>query len=97
MMIITKLNGEIINYSPLWIGAHDQSHWNELNFWQVFVGKQFGILRDCGFTFNQELDVERIKGFKPCKTLKNKTLNTKKFGTERFWRSKLWLKMQCTQ
>ena len=31
LMVIMKLNGEIIYYSPLQVGAHDQSHWNEFN------------------------------------------------------------------
>ena len=31
VMIITKLNGEIIYFSPLCVGAHDQSHWNEFH------------------------------------------------------------------
>ena len=31
VMMITKLDGEIIYYSPFRIGAHDQAHWNELN------------------------------------------------------------------
>jgi hypothetical protein len=84
-MIITKLNGEIIYYSPLRIGAHDQSHWNELNLRQAFVGKQFGIMGDGGFTFNRELDVERIKGFKPYKTPKNGTLN----DDQKIWNRKI--------
>ena len=31
VMFITKLDGEIIYYSPVRVGAHDQLHWNELN------------------------------------------------------------------
>jgi hypothetical protein len=31
LMLITKLNGEIIYFSPLQVGAHDQSQWKELN------------------------------------------------------------------
>ena len=32
VMFITKLNGEIIYYRPYHIGAHDQAHWNKLDF-----------------------------------------------------------------
>jgi hypothetical protein len=52
LMIITKLNGEIIYCSPFHIGAHDQAHWNELNLQQHFVGKMYDIMGDGGFTFN---------------------------------------------
>ena len=51
-MFITKLDGEIIYYSPVRVGAHDQSHWNELNLRNLFVEKSYGVLGDGGFTFN---------------------------------------------
>ena len=38
VMVVTKLNGEIIYYSPLRVGTHDQSHWNELRLQDIFVG-----------------------------------------------------------
>ena len=52
VMIITKLTSEIIYFSPLHVGAHDQSHWNELELHTWFISKPFGILGDGGFTFN---------------------------------------------
>ena len=48
VMIITKLNGEIIYHSPLCIGVHDHAHWNELNLHEKFVGKEFGIMGNGG-------------------------------------------------
>lgn len=61
VMIITKLNGEIIYHSPLRVGAHDQAHWNELNLREKFVGKEYGIMGDGGFTFNQSADEQQIR------------------------------------
>ena len=66
-MIITKLTGEIIYFSPLRVGAHDQSHWNELNLRTWFENKAYGILGDGGFTFNRKDDVTKIDGKKPHK------------------------------
>ena len=84
VMFITKLNGEILFYSPFRIGAHDQSHWKELNLRQRFVGKTFGIMGDGGFHFNTEDDEEKIIGYKPFKkpkggllTQEQKDYNTK--------------------
>lgn len=65
VMIITKLNGEIIYYSPLRVGAHDQSHWNELSLRNAFLNKSFGIMGDGGFTFNTVDETQRIIGYKP--------------------------------
>ena len=55
-MFITKLNGEIIFYSPLQVGAHDQSHWNELELRETILGKVYGIMGDGGFMFNWKDD-----------------------------------------
>ena len=64
-MFITKLNGEILYYSPLHVGAHDQAHWNELGLRNLFVGKSYGILADGGFTLNRKGDAVLIQGYKP--------------------------------
>ena len=84
-MMITKLDGEIIYYSPFRIGAHDQAHWNELNLQQRFVGKTFGIMGDGGFTFNRVEDERKIIGYKPFKTPKGGSLNDE----EKLWNKKL--------
>jgi hypothetical protein len=65
VMFVTWLNGEIIYFSPARIGAHDQSHWNELHLRDRFVRKNFGICGDGGFTFNRKTDTVQIKGYKP--------------------------------
>ena len=39
VMFITWLTGEIIYFSPARIGAHDQSHWNELHLRDKFVSE----------------------------------------------------------
>ena len=43
IMLITKLDGEIIYFSPLHVGAHDQSHWNELGHHNLFLWKSYGV------------------------------------------------------
>ena len=85
VMMITKLDGEIIYYSPFCIGTHDQAHWNELNLRQKFVGKTFGIIGNDGFTFNQIEDEQKIIGYKPFKTPKGGSLNT----DQKLWNTKL--------
>ena len=67
VMFITNLHGEILYYSPMRIGAHDQSHWNELGLRQMFLNKEYGILGDGGFTFNRKKDAIEIRGYKPHK------------------------------
>lgn len=74
VLFITRLDGIIIYYSPYRVGAHDQSHWNELNLRSKFVGSSFGICGDGGFTFNRKQDQEEIIGYKPYKKPKNGTL-----------------------
>ena len=83
--MITKLDGEIIYYSPFHIGAHNQAHWNDLNLQQRFVGKTFGIMGDGGFTFNRVEDEQKIIGYKPFKTPKGGLLNDE----EKLWNKKL--------
>ena len=62
LIIITKLNGEIIYFSPVQVGAHDQKQWNYLNLRSLFLGKTYGIIGDGGFTFNQKtVPVEMVK------------------------------------
>ena len=67
VMIITKLNGEIIYFSPLRVGAHDQSHWNELHLRNWFLGKKYGIMADGGFAFNRKKDDVEIIAATPHK------------------------------
>ena len=83
-MVITKLNGKIVYYSPMHVGAHDQSHWNELELRNWFKGKEYGVMGDGGFTFNRASDEDKIVGYKPYKkpkggslTLDKKTYNRK--------------------
>lgn len=85
VMIITKLDGEIIYCSPFRIGAHDQAHWNELNLRQRFVGKTYGIMGDGGFTFNRSEEEEKIIGYKPFKKPKGGSLKPE----EKIWNTKL--------
>jgi hypothetical protein len=73
-MIITKPNGEIIYFSPLRVGAHDQSHWNELNLREWFKQKEYGIMGDRRFTFNCQFDDDEIIGVKPIKKKKGMKL-----------------------
>ncbi len=42
LMIMMKLNGEIIYCSPLCVGADDQDHFNELNLQSLFIGEPCG-------------------------------------------------------
>ena len=85
VMIITKLDGEIIFYSPFRIGAHDQAHWNELKLRERFIGKTFGIMGDGGFTFNRGEDEEKIIAYKPFKKPKGGSLKPE----EKIWNTKL--------
>ena len=68
------MNGEIIYFSPLRIGAHDQSHWNELELRKWFIGKPYGILGNGGFTFNPDPTEPAINGKKPFKKPPHGTL-----------------------
>ena len=85
VMVITKLNGEIIYYSPLRVSAHDQSHWNELNLCERFIDKEFGIMGDGRFTFNLKDEEILIEGFKPHKKPKRRTLT----NAQKRWNTKL--------
>ena len=85
VMVVTKLNGEIIYYSPLRVGAHDQSHWNELKLRDRFVDKEFGIMGDGGFTFNVKGEEELIHGFKPHKKPRRRALT----NIQKRWNTKL--------
>jgi hypothetical protein len=73
-MFITKLNGEIIYYSFLHIGAHNQSYWNELNLCQFFLEKLYGIMGNSGFTFNRQSDEVKIINYKLHKKPKKNNL-----------------------
>ena len=83
-MVITKLNGEIIYHSPLQVSVHDQAQMNELNLCKKFIGKEYGIMSDGGFTFDRVGGEEPIHGYKPHKkpkegslTYAQKSYNTK--------------------
>ena len=65
VLIISLLNGKIIYVSPLKHGSCDQAQWNELQLWNQFLHKPYGILGDGGFTFNHKTDEEKINGWKP--------------------------------
>ncbi len=54
VMVLCLLNGVLIFVSKPRMGAHDQSHWNELGLRDKFIGKSYGILGDGGFTFNRK-------------------------------------------
>ena len=84
-MIMTKLNGEIIYFSPLSTSPHDQKQWNQLDLQSHFVGKRFGVLGDGGFCFNQKNEKEPIHGQKPVKKKKKGTLTS----DEKYWNGKL--------
>src|SRR5690242_17764361 len=60
MLIITKLNDEIIYFSPIQVSTNDQKQWKSLGLHSLFLGKGYGILGDGGFTFNKATDPQRI-------------------------------------
>lgn len=74
VLFITALDGTILYCSDYHIGAHDQSHWNQLRLREHFVGKNFGIAGDGGFTFNRKCDQTTIIGYKPNKAKPNTPL-----------------------
>lgn len=76
VLVITLLNGIIIYCSTPRVGAHDQAHWNELRLRELFIGKSYGIGGDGGFTFNRknELETEKIIGYKPLRPTKTTPL-----------------------
>jgi len=84
-MFITNLYGEILFYSPLRIGAHDQSHWNELDLRSLFIDKAYGPMGDGGFTFNRQTDMTMIRGYKPHKKPKGSKLTLE----QKEWNRKL--------
>lgn len=66
VIVVSLLNGRIIYISPyLFHGAHDQRDWNALKLREHFIGKDYGIVGDGGFTFNRLFDDEHINGHKP--------------------------------
>ena len=74
VMIITKLNGEIIYFSPLRVGAHDQAHWNEIGTRNWFLGKKYGIMANGGFSFNRKRDPVEIIAATPHKKKRGQSL-----------------------
>ena len=67
VMIITKLNGKTLYFSPLCVGAHEQAHWNEIGTQNWFLGMKYGIMADRGFSFNQKRDSMEIISTTPHK------------------------------
>ncbi len=90
LMIVTKLNGEIIYYSPLHIGVHNQEHFNHLNLHSLFIGKPYGLLADGEFTLNCQTDAVPINGMTHiCATLANQRIKKKPLFTPD-WKTKEW-------
>ena len=79
-MFITKLDGEIIYFSPLHVDTHDQSHWNELELHNLFLWKSYGVMGDGSFTFNRKSDCVQIHGYKPFKRPARGSLSEGKKG-----------------
>lgn len=66
VLIIVLLNGQIIFYDGSET-VSDQQHWNQTNVRERFIGKNFGIMGDGGFTFNKKKESTPIHGYKPFK------------------------------
>ena len=47
---------------------------NELKLHEKFIGKEYGIMGDSGFTFNKKGEKERIHRKKPSKKPQNRLL-----------------------
>jgi hypothetical protein len=47
--------------------ANNQKKWNESRLRPLLEGKQYGIIRDMGYTFNRLVDSVSIQGFSPKK------------------------------
>lgn len=60
IMVICQPDGTIIYASDPLVGSSDQHHWNNLNLRQLFEDKKFGIIGDCGFTFNHKDGEEKM-------------------------------------
>jgi len=84
VLLVSKLNGEIIYFSPTHVGPHDQAHWNETDLRSRFLHQTFGIVGDGGFFFNRKSDDELIVAAKPFAKPKHGTLTQeqKDFNTK---------------
>lgn len=67
LILVWILTGLIIWISPTFRGAHDQRDFNRTNIRDWFVGKDYGLLADGGFTLNRVSDSVKIKGLVPRK------------------------------
>ena len=76
VMFITLLNGQFIYHSNLRPGANDQREFNSLGIRTWFIGKDYGVLGDAGFTFNRNSDNMNIFGYCPRKKPKNGRLTS---------------------
>ena len=102
VMIITKLNGEIIYFSPLRVGTDNQAHWNKIGTRNWFLGKKYRIMANGSFSFNQKRDPVEIITATPHKkkhgqslTPSEKDYNQKLSETQvtvenSIWRLKVW-------
>ncbi len=68
VMFMTRLNGEIIYKSDYALHPHDQKQWNDLNLRERFLGKDYAIMGDGGFTFNLKAAHDTIKAYSPKKS-----------------------------
>ena len=75
LILITKLNGEIIYASEPYTPPHDQKQWKELNLRERFVRKPYGIIGDSGFFFNPSYVAYSINGFTPYRSSKKHPLD----------------------
>ncbi len=58
-----EIEWEIIWKSGFAYHPHDQKQWNELKVHELFLGKDYGVLGDGGFTFNLKNAHDHIKGY----------------------------------
>ena len=60
ILVIVLLSGEIIYLSPVDTGSCDQSIWNSKELRKHYENKEYGILGDGRFSFNQKNDTVKI-------------------------------------
>lgn len=67
LILVWILTGLIIWVSATFRGAHDQRDFNRTDLRDRFIGKDYGLLADAGFTLNRVTDRVKIKGLTPRK------------------------------
>lgn len=75
LILVLVLTGTIIWISPTFRGAHDQRDFNRVPVRDWFVGKDYGLLADAGFTLNRTFDQLKIKGLTPKKRKRGQRLS----------------------